>query len=256
MAELIAGVQMYTLRDYCKTPSDTADALKKVGEIGYKVVQVSGMAEPKDMKEMKKLLDDNRLSACSTHTGYERIIGEPDKVIEEHQMLGCEAIICPGLPGKLHNKEGYLKVAKDFAEVMEKIKKNNLILGYHNHAIELERYNGKTGLEILLENCEGLQAEIDTYWIQFGGGDPVTWIEQFAGRCNQLHFKDMGMIDNKQVMPPIGEGNLNWKSIIQASVNAGIKYCLVEIDMPVIDAFQSLKISLENMLSWGIKNSV
>jgi hypothetical protein len=54
MEKMIAGVQMYTLRDYCKTVKDTAVTLKKVRDIGYKTVQVSGMAEPKDIKELKK----------------------------------------------------------------------------------------------------------------------------------------------------------------------------------------------------------
>jgi len=253
MGRLIAGVQMYTLRDYCKTSSDTAKTLKKVSGIGYKVIQVSGMAEPKDMKEVKKILDDNGLYACSTHTGYQSIIEETDKVIEEHRMLGCEAIICPGLPGELHNKEGYVRAGEEFSKIMGKINKSNLVLGYHNHGIELQRYEGKTGLDILMENCEGLHAEIDTYWIQFGGGDPAAWIRRFSGRCNQLHFKDMGMTGHKQVMPPIGEGNLDWEAIVKASKRAGVKYCLVEMDEPAVDAFLSLERSLENMKSWGIE---
>jgi len=255
MGKLIAGVQMYTLRDYCKTVKETAETLKKVRGLGYEVVQVSGMAEPKDMKEMKRMLDDNGLYACSTHTGYQSIIEEMDRVIEEHAMLGCEAIVCPGLPGELHSGEGYVKVAGEFSRVMGKIRKAGLVLGYHNHAIELRRYDGRAGLEILMDSCKNLHAEIDTYWIQFGGGNPAEWIEKFSGRCSQLHFKDMGMIEHKQVMPPIGEGNLNWKTIVSASRKAGVRYCLVEMDEPVMDGFQSLKISLENMLSWGIETA-
>ena len=87
MGELIAGVQMYTLREYCKTPSDSANALKKVREMGYKVVQVSGMAEPKDVKAMKKILDDNGISACSTHTGYQRIVEEIELGIYEDESI-------------------------------------------------------------------------------------------------------------------------------------------------------------------------
>ncbi|MCM8820804.1 MAG: sugar phosphate isomerase/epimerase [Candidatus Omnitrophica bacterium] len=253
MGKLIVGVQMYTLRDYCKTVNDTAETLKKVREMGYKVVQVSGMAEPKDVKELKKLLDDNGLYPCSTHTGYERIVKDTETVIEEHMILGCETIICPGLPVELRNRDGYLKVAEEFSKVMEKIKGSGLTLGYHNHGIELQRYGEKTGLEILLDNCDGLEAEIDTYWVQYGGGDPAEWIEKFSGRCSQLHFKDMGMINNQQVMPPIGEGNLNWERIIKKAKKAGAKYCLVEMDTPTIDAFESLKRSLEFLTSMGLK---
>ncbi|HOL21874.1 MAG TPA: sugar phosphate isomerase/epimerase [bacterium] len=253
MGKLIAGVQMYTLREYCKTVQDTAETLKKVRKMGYKTIQVSGMAEPKDVNELKKLLDDNGLYACSTHTGYDRIVKDVNAVIDEHKILGCEAIVCPGLPGELHNKEGYLKVAGEFEKIMEKIKENGLILGYHNHGIELQKYNGRTGLEILLDNCDGLEAEIDTYWVQYGGGDPARWIEKFAGRCSQLHFKDMGMINNKQVMPPIGEGNLDWERIIKKAKKAGVKYCLVEMDEPTIDAFEALKRSFEYLTSMGLK---
>ncbi|MCM8803318.1 MAG: sugar phosphate isomerase/epimerase, partial [Candidatus Omnitrophica bacterium] len=114
------GVQLYTLREYCKSVEDTKNTFKKIKEIGFKYVQISAVSEPKDVKELKNILDDNNLKAVSTHTGYERIINETEKVIEEHKILGCEAIFCPGLPNQLHNKEGYLKVAEQFNKIIEK----------------------------------------------------------------------------------------------------------------------------------------
>ncbi len=248
------GAQLYTVRDFTKTVKDTEETLKKIKGMGYNYVQISAVSEPKDVKELKKILDDTGLKAVSTHTGYERIISETEKVIEEHKILGCEAIFCPGLPIELHNKDGYLTVADEFNRIIEKIKENGLILGYHNHGIEFERYDGKTGLEILFENCPLLEAEIDTYWVQYGGGDPSFWIEKFKNRVSQIHFKDMGIIKNTQVMPPICEGNLNWERIIKACKKSKVKYALVEMDRPTIDAFEALKRSLENLKNFGIKS--
>ncbi len=247
------GAQLYTLRDFCKSVKDTENTFKRVKEIGFKYVQISGVSEPKDVKELKKILDDTGLVAVSTHTGYERIINEIEKVIEEHKILECEGIICPGLPMELHNKEGYLKVADEFNKIVDKIKENGLILGYHNHAIEFERYDEKTGLEILLDNCPELHAEIDTYWVQYGGGDPAFWIEKYKNRVSQVHFKDMGIIKNQQVMPPICEGNLNWNRIIKTCKKSKVKYCLIEMDRPTIDPFEALKKSLENLKNFGIR---
>lgn len=252
MGNLIAGVQMYTLRDYCKTVSGTSAALKKVGEIGYKAVQISGMAEPTGAGDIKKILDDNGLYACSTHTGYPLLMENIGKVIEDHKILGCEGIMCPGLPVELHNKDGYMKAAGDFQRMLPEIKAAGMVLGYHNHAREFQRYDGKTGLQILIDNCPGLESETDLYWVQAGGGDPVYWLDYFTGRCSQIHFKDMGMLNNSQVMPPIGEGNLNWPAILGVCGGAGVKYCLVEMDTPTIDPFDALKKSLDNMRSWGI----
>lgn len=251
MTKLIIGLQMYTLRDFCKTPKDISATAKKISKIGYRTIQASGMA-PIGTKELKKILDDNGLYACSTHTGYEQIVNEIDRIIEEHKVLGCEAIMCPGLPGELHNKQGYLKVAKDFERVLPRIKSNGLILGYHNHAIEFERYDGKTGLEILLENCADLQAEIDIYWVQYGGADPSFWIDKYSGRVSEIHFKDMGIDKNKQVMPPIGAGNLNWEAILSVCKKSGVRYCLIEMDNPTIDPFEAVRISFKNMRNWGL----
>lgn len=252
MNKPIVGLQLYTLREYCKSPKDTARTLEKVSRIGYRVVQLSGIG-PIDTRELKNILDSNGLYACSTHTAYEKLLGELDEVIEEHQILGAEAIICPGLPSKLHNREGYLKATEELKKVIEKVKKNGFTLGYHNHAIELERYREKTGLEILLDGCPSLEGEIDTYWIQHGGGDPAFWIEKYSGRVSEVHFKDMGMKQNEQIMVPVGEGNLNWPHILNSCEKAKVKYCLVEQDTCQIDPFDSVRISFENMKGWGLQ---
>ena len=37
------AIQLYTLRDFCKTAADFAASMKKVREIGYTAVQISGV---------------------------------------------------------------------------------------------------------------------------------------------------------------------------------------------------------------------
>lgn len=77
------GAQLYTLRDYTKTPADIAQILKKVRKIGYEVVQISAIG-PIDIKELRKILDGEGLYPCSTHTGYERLLKE----IENMKKMG------------------------------------------------------------------------------------------------------------------------------------------------------------------------
>ena len=173
-------------------------------------------------------------------------------MIEENKILKTETVICPALPQVLHNREGYLRVAGEFEEIIEEAKKNGLSLAYHNHSTEFEKYGEKIGLEIILEICPSLEVEIDTYWVQHGGGDPAFWIARYAGRISQVHFKDMGMKKDKQIMVPIGEGNLHWSGILKSCKKAGVKYCFVELDTSEIDPFESVKISLENMKGWGL----
>jgi len=98
-----------------------------------------------------------------------------------------------------------------------------------------------------------LKAEIDTYWIQAGGGDPVEWIRKCAGREPLLHLKDMGITPGREVrMAEIGEGNLNWPAILKAAEQAGVEYLLVEQDNCYDRGpFESLAISYANLKEMG-----
>lgn len=254
---MIAGLQLYTLREFCKTQEDIANTLKKVREIGYQVVQISGIG-PIDPKDLKKILDDLGIKAPTTHTPYQRIVNETEKVIEEHKILSAPYIVCPILPREMHNPEGYKKAGEELSRAAELMKKEGLTLLYHNHGIEFQRYDRKIGLEILFESAKPdlLGMEIDTYWVQYGGGDPAYWIEKFTNKMPICHFKDMGIKDNMQIMMPIGEGNLNWQAIVKACEKAGVTYAMVELDQcPLYPIWDAIKISLENMLSWGLTAS-
>ena len=254
---MVIGMQLYTLREYCKTPSDIAKTLKKVSDIGYRVVQISGIGEI-DLKELKKILDDNNLYACSFHAGYDDLIKNTEKIIENHLFLGAKIPVCPWLPIEPRNENGYKTACEEFNRIGGKMKKAGLTLAYHNHGIEFEKYGEKTGLEIIFSETksENLSSEIDTYWVQYGGGDPAYWIEKIK-RVPLIHFKDMGIKDNKQVMVPIGQGNLNWKAIIEACNKVGTKYAIVEMgDSPLYPIFENIKISFENMKSWGLESEI
>jgi len=136
-----------------------------------------------------------------------------------------------------------------------RLAERGLCLGYHNHSFELERFNGRTGLEILYEESDPrfLQSEIDTYWIQHGGGDPAAWIRKLAGRAPVVHLKDMAVIENKPTFAEVGEGNLNWPAILAACREAGTEWYVVEQDTCQGDPFDSLATSYRNLRAMGVQ---
>jgi sugar phosphate isomerase/epimerase len=114
------------------------------------------------------------------------------------------------------------------------LKAQGLRLGYHNHNIEFVRDKGKLALEAIYEGTDPglLLAELDTYWIQAGGGDPVQWIRRLKGRLPILHCKDYAMLDNGPRFAEVGSGNLDWDGILEAAEEAGVEWYVVEQDLP------------------------
>ncbi|MCY3021518.1 MAG: sugar phosphate isomerase/epimerase [Planctomycetota bacterium] len=253
-AQSLLAAQLYTLRDFTKTPADIAQTMKKVRQIGYRAVQCSALG-PIPPADLKKILDGEGLFCCATHIGFERMRDDPDGVIAEHKTIGCPYTAVGGLPGAYRNAEGYPRFAKEASAVAKRLKEGGLTWGYHNHSFELEKFNGRTGLEILYSESDPqyFTAEIDTYWITHGGGDPEQWIRSVKGRSPLVHLKDMVMKDGKQIMAEVGEGNLNWPAILDACKAAGVVWYIIEQDTCQRDPFESLSISLRNLNTWGLK---
>jgi len=254
MAKSRIAAQLYTVRDFTTTPADIVTTLKKVRAIGYEAVQLSALGLI-DNTELKKVLDGEGLTACATHTSFERMRDEPEAVVDEHKLLGCEYAAIGGMPGEYRNREGYSRFARDASVVGKRLAEDGLAFGYHNHSFELERFGKRTGLDILYSESDPkyVMAEIDTYWIQHGGGDPAAWITRLAGRVPSIHLKDMAIDANmNQLMAEVGEGNLNWPAILEASKKAGVVWYIVEQDVCQRDPFESLAISLRNLKEMGL----
>ncbi len=254
MASVI-GAQLYTVREFTKTPADIARTLHKVRAIGYEAVQLSALG-PIDTAELKRILDGEGLTVAATHVAWNRLRDETQAVIDEHHLLGCRYVAIGSMPGEYRSAgaEGYARFAREASELGRRLKQAGLVFGYHNHSFELERFNGRTGLEILYSESdpEAFTAEIDTYWIQHGGGDPADWIRRLKGRIPLVHLKDMAIRGREQLMAEVGEGNLNWPAILAACREAGVVWYLVEQDICQRDPFESLAISLRNLKAMGL----
>ncbi len=232
--------QLYTVREFCKTPADIAVTLKKVREIGFDTVQVSGMG-PIPEADLLKLCSDNQLTICATHENGKLICENPEAVIERLTKLNCKYTAYPfphAIPANLAEALG---LAKALNAAADKMALAGITLCYHNHDIEFTRLeNGQLMLDVIYDNAPSVKGEIDTFWVQAGGCDPVAWVKKLSGRMPLLHLKDFGIINRQRVMRPIGYGNLDWKGILAAGEEAGVEYFIIEQDTCQKDPFESL----------------
>jgi len=254
MQSMGIAAQLYTVREFMKTPEEIARGLNRVREIGYRAVQVSGIG-PIEPAALKRLLDGEGLIMCNTHTAVDRLWNDIQPVIDEHHLWECKHVAIGGLPKEYRlGADGYRRFAREASEVGHKLREAGLTFSYHNHSFEFEKFDGRTGLDILYSESDPryLMAEIDTYWVQHGGGDPMAWIRRFSNRMPVVHFKDMVILNGAQTYAEIGEGNLNWPAIIAACGEVGVEWAAVEQDVCQRDPFESLAISYRNLKAMGL----
>jgi sugar phosphate isomerase/epimerase len=242
------AVQLYTLRDFTKTPADIAVTLKKCRKLGYHAVQASAIG-PIEESELVKMIEDEGLTLCATHEDGAMILDRPHDVVEKLRKLDCKHTAYPYPRGIDFGDEAQIHALASKLDAAGAVfREAGQVLSYHNHSIEFVKFGGKLALEIIYgeTNPQNLQAEIDTYWVQYGGGSPVEWCQRMAGRLPLLHMKDyMFLKENKHEMTEIGNGNLDWKAIIAAAEKSGCEWFIVEQDYCPGDPFDSLKASFD-----------
>ena len=118
MPDTVLAAQLYTLREFLKTPEDIARNLPRVAKIGYRAVQLSALG-PMDTRELKKILENEGLTVAATHVGFEKLRDELDAVVEEHQILGCKYVAIGGLPNSFRSGEGFHRFAKEASAARE-----------------------------------------------------------------------------------------------------------------------------------------
>lgn len=251
------AAQMYTVREFMQTLPDMDASFGKVRAAGYQAVQLSGGGKV-DIHAVRDLLDKHGLEPCATHISFESIMEDVERVIEDHRVLRCPYIGIGGMPEKYRlDAEGY----RTFARLIEPKARAMADAGfkfiYHNHHFEFRKLDGRIGMEILMEVTDPawFQFEIDTYWVQMGGGDVIDWIRKLAGRMDCIHFKDMVTSPDayEPIMAEVGLGNMNWQGIIAACAQAGVKWHIVEQDVCRRDPFESLALSLGSLHRYGLR---
>lgn len=242
------AAQLYTVRDQLQDRTKLPGVLGRLREMGYGAVEVAGLSAAA-AERFDEDLRRAELMACAAHESFERLQRDLATVVAQCLAWGCSYVAVPSVPAGYRSPAGFRRFATEAAELARQLRPHGLSLAYHNHSFELERWEGRTGLEILFETAspEVLSAELDTYWLQAAGASPPAWIRKLGARVPLVHMKDMAVVDGVIVQAEVGEGNLDWQEILNACQEAATEWLVVEQDECRRDPLESLAISFRNL---------
>ena len=249
------GAQLYTVRAFCKDLEGLDESLKKVADIGYRSVQLSGVC-PYEADWMAERLKAYGLTCDLTHYDYNKLLTKTEETIRFHETMGCRYIGL-GYSSRLQSQEEFVRFTEELRPVLSRLGDAGYKFMYHNHNHEFAKREGKTLLEHLCDafSKEELGITLDCYWAQAGGADPAEWIKKLSGRVDCVHYKDMiySLEEKAPRMAVVGEGNMNYPAIIRASYDTGVKYAFVEQDDCYgEDPFDCLKRSYDYLKAEGL----
>ena len=262
------GLQLYSIRDQFTDEESTANAFKKIKEMGYSYAQTAYVYDFITPERFTELAHGAGITFCGTQCSWAKFSEDFDYMIEFNKTLGTTNIGIGGMPSEPRKSLDALKdFILEFNRLAEKFAKHGLKFTYHNHSFEFKKFDGKTIFDYLVEGLDPATTSfvLDTYWVQHGGADVRATIERLNGRIDILHLKDMEachkytLADGSALAAPaiteIGNGNINFKDIIPLAEKCGVKYFVVEDDRaPTVGSFDAVKKSADYILKSFIEN--
>ncbi|MDR0584957.1 MAG: sugar phosphate isomerase/epimerase [Treponema sp.] len=295
------GLSMYTVRN--TSVKDFQGTLDRIAAIGYEYIEIiRHPGNPDTMfmpaKELKEHVSKCGLKVMSSHEGpgiyvglnlmseeaYKQycknagyicpeVLPTDDEMIDYHLELGTEGGLVFAL-GIFNSEEQLKRTIERFNVFGEKCSKKGLNFYYHSHFQEFELMNGKPVLDLLLEQTDPkfLKLEMDAFWAQRAGQDPVALLKKYDRRCELLHVKDVSkdvtvvnllekyhspfslklIVDCSSEYPAefteVGEGMLDIEGLVKQAVESNVRCLLVEQDeMNKLSELESIEVSFNNL---------
>ena len=251
---------------------DYEGTLAKVAEIGYKEVEPATDYAKMDPKQFRAMLDKLGLSAPSTHVGA---TDGPDleKQLEGFQIMGIRYTEIRGGAGGgggggrgAQNEDSWKRTAQQINKHGEIAKKFGMKMLIHNHTAEFQPLEGSTlrPYDVLLAETDPklVAMQLDIGWASVAGQNILDMFQKHPGRFELWHVKDARGIklmtpqmpqaerQRSAMLVPVGQGEVDYKSIFAAAGQAGMKHFCVEQDNAADwgDSVAAARVSYQNLL--------
>ena len=268
------AVQQFMLGTVMNNEQQARATLAAMKEAGYDAIELCGfMIHPMGILvrlltqaagmgvgrgghlDWHRLIRESGLDVLGLHLDLGTLEKDLAACAEEARSFGTRYIVITGMYRfDYGSEEAVRSLARRLNEAGKELKKQGIMLLYHNHNCELRpTEGGKNAYEILLEETEPAYVgfEFDSYWFAEGGADPLYWMERLGPRMELWHINDRGCRCKGASMTPIlksdsmelGTGNMPLDRLMSRAKELGCQGVILEshrnwVDKSPIKSFQ------------------
>jgi sugar phosphate isomerase/epimerase len=225
------GIQLYTLRN--ELPGKARELLQQLAKQGYSYIESyegpEGIYWNHSPKAFKEYLDNLGLKMISSHCDVSKNF---ERKAADAASIGVKYLICPWV-GPQRSIDDYKKIAQQFNEMGTICKKNGIRFAYHNHDYSFKSLEEQIPQTVLLKETDPtlVDFELDIYWANYAGQDPLQWIANHPNRFKLCHVKDKSRAPYPKegyLSVDLGTGSIDFKKMLPKAVEQGMEYLIVE----------------------------
>jgi sugar phosphate isomerase/epimerase len=229
------ALQLYSLRAQMKTDVHGTHAL--LPKWGIRYVEGGG-TYGLSIDAYKQLLEQNNLRMIGVGADFNQLKENPQAIIDNAKAFGARYASCYWIPHP-HGKFS-IRETKEAIEVFNKagklLKEAGITLCYHPHGYEFTPHSQGVLFDELIDNAKHYAFNLDVFWVQMGGGDPLAIMKKHPDKFPLLHLKDRahgtpGSTDGRgdvETNVVLGTGDIDIRGLIKQAQKSGAEYLVIE----------------------------
>lgn len=229
------GLQLYSLRNQFKT--DVPGTLDLIQSWGITNIE-GGDSYGVPLSDFKNMLKARGLKMRSIQGGYMDLKNNVDKVIKDAKDYDVNYVMCAWIDheGGMFDFAKAKEATEVFNKAGKRLQDEGITLVYHAHGYEFKNYEDGSLFDYMAKNATHFGFEMDVYWVQHGGGNPMILLNKYPDKFKLMHLKDMeqGLVGNVsghsdvETNVVLGTGQLDMDGLIKRAKELGIEYMFIE----------------------------
>ncbi|MGP9583040.1 MULTISPECIES: sugar phosphate isomerase/epimerase family protein [unclassified Brachybacterium] len=257
----VLGLQLMMLKDQINEKG-MYEVLRQVRELDIDAVEVSQVEMTDELiDDLVRGKADFNVETAAMSASIEpggngfALSTEFDRAVEACEKTGSRFLRIGMMPfSAMTSKTATEEWAASVEPYAARLAEQGITLCYHNHHVDLIKFDGERIFDIVRRVAPSLLFEVDLHWVQRGGMAPLEMLEAYSSACKLIHVKDFrvaplpqGIVDKfeaKEIdmkefygaflslgqFAEVGQGNMNWPALLPAAEKAGAEYFLIEQD--------------------------
>ena len=253
MSNIRFGIHLSSVTPFVQTEEELSHTLKKLADIGYTSAQLYGVPYSIPDEAVASALKEAGLACPAMQEDYP--FSQPaERIVERAAACGCQYLVIALFPLQVGDIYHLEHVARKLEEIYRLAKAKGIIFSFHPLRWDFRPLDGTPIYErVLAQLPEDAQLTYCVYGSLGAGSTPEEILRAYAGRVDLVHFKDRRkMSGNRDMLLPLGEGEVDWAPIAAACKKAGVKYIFAEQERWSRDAFDCAAASFRYLEGLGL----
>ena len=234
------GLQVSSLKKYMQTEADVASSMAKIAEMGYTDLQLQWIGEDVPYEFIAEQLKKYNFRCWGTQDYYDVVCARMDKELYAGKLYGSEYICVSGIPERYCSFDGVNVMSHELNGLAARLAASGYKLAFHPRAQEYVKYGDMVATEQLLDAVPTMQFNLDAWHTEVTGIDTAALLKKYAGRTDIVHFKNSVEKKRGTQLCPLGEGAIDYKPVMKACAENGVKIIMAEQESWTRDAFDCM----------------